>query len=362
MKVNRTNLLQQWAMNFFFGDAKSKPVANKKVRTVKNEDTFVISKRRVIPRIVRSAEIEMMIKSGEPMRGVTYEEFCDYLYDTQGGVIYYGARQGYRQALKGDNASLREREWRTNPKYQIPIRLYDSPEVTADREAAIEKYRRGEELCLWEKHVMHTFVNGDEMISVMKPAELDRKAALLQKDLSAALSGAGIQLGEEDEITFEVWGKSLKISGNIDEDTINAMYKALSDNNMNGRHFQGLYFLAHENEARTSDLALGFLRSAEDYLLDEGSGVTVFDLSLDEKRNVIGLPKSLDEQIKKYAVGEFGESISADYSNDSVTKILKTRYIRESFRSAIETVQKGDYDRLKALTCKVTYENGVLSC
>ena len=36
--------------------------------------------------------------------------------------------------------------------------------------------------------------------------------------------------------------------------------------------------------------------------------------------------------------------------------------MREAFNSVIETVKNGDYVKLKSMTCKLTYKNGVLSC
>lgn len=356
---NRNNLLQLWAMNFFFGRTSSKIAVKPQNRSIKNEDTVRISWRA--KQDMLNEHIEKVENSGEPLTGVSYEEYGTYYYEKHGRLSNREMEIQYQQAVKGGNASLKQKEWRYNPEYQIPVRLYDSPEVTADREAAIEKYRRGEELTDCEKRVMDTFSNWGVRESVMKPAELERKTVLLRNRLSDAFSKAGIRLGEEDEITFEAWGKSVEISGNVDESTINVMYAALEENKITGHSFQGLYNTAHEEEAIDGGFALSFLRSAEDILSDEGSGVTVFDLSLDGNRNVVGLPKSLDERLKRDAVFEMDESVPEEYG-DRLNDITKARYIREAFRSAVETIQKGDYDRLRAMTCKVTYKNGVLSC
>ena len=152
MKVYRNNLLQQWAMSFFFGSGSAKPIVKMKNKSIENKDTVKISWQA--KRDMRNDEIKKMIDSGEPLKGVTYEEFCEYYRKYKTSDVLTTSRQGYIQALKGDKASLRQKEWRTNPEYEIPVRLYNSPEVTADREAAIEKYRRGEELTEWEKKVM----------------------------------------------------------------------------------------------------------------------------------------------------------------------------------------------------------------
>ncbi len=340
MRINNGNSLWHGYVRFFLGDT-NKPVI--KLKGNKNEDTVKISWQA--KRDMRNDEIKKMIDSGEPLKGVTYEEFREYYRKYKQSDVLDTSRRGYIQALKGDTASLREKEWRHNPEYKIPIRLYDSPEVTADREAAIEKYRRGEELTQWEQNVMYTFSNGYVRESVLKPAELERKTVLLQNKLADAFSKAGIQLGEGDEITFEAWGKSLEISGNVDENTVNAMYTALAENNITGHSFQGLYSMFHSDSERDGGFPLGFLRSAEDYLRDEGNGVTVFDLSLDENRNVIGLPKSLDERLKRDAIFEMDESVPEEYG-ERIPDIIKARYIREAFRSAVETIQKGDYSEL----------------
>jgi len=358
MKIHN-NLFQQLAMSFFLRGKSSRSVVSQRNKGVKNEDTVHISWRA--KQDMLNEHIEKVENSGEPLTGVSYEEYRTYYYEKHGRLSNREMEIQYQQAVKGDNASLKQKEWRHNPEYPIPVRLYNSPEVTADREAAIEKYRRGEELTDCEKRVMDTFSNWGVRESVMKPAELERKTLLLQNRLANAFSKAGIRLGEEDEITFEAWGKSVEISGNVDESTINAMYAALEENNITGRSFQGLYNMAHEEEAIVGGFALSFLRSAEDHLRDEGSGVTVFDLSLDGNRNVVGLPKSLDERLKRDAILEMDESVPEKYG-DRLNDITKARYIREAFRSAVETIQKGDYDRLRAMTCKVTYKSGVLSC
>lgn len=96
------------------------------------KDGIVVSKRTKTLRILNIAEIDRVINSGEPLKGVSFEEYCIDLSEKNNGVLR-DVEQGYIQALKGDKASLREREWRTNPNYHIPERLYNSPEVTADR-------------------------------------------------------------------------------------------------------------------------------------------------------------------------------------------------------------------------------------
>lgn len=108
---------------------------------------------------MRSDEIKKMIDIGEPLKGVTYEEYRDFCIKYKHSDVTGNGRQGYTQALKGDNAALKNKEWRTNPEYRVPQRLFSSPEVTADREAALEKLRRGEEITEWENLLLRTFPN-----------------------------------------------------------------------------------------------------------------------------------------------------------------------------------------------------------
>lgn len=355
MKINNNDLLQKWALDFFLGRTSRRIAVNQKSKSVKNDDTVQISWRA--KRAMRNAEIEKMLNSGEPLKDVTFEEFCDYYYDTHGCTLSNSLPQQYRQALKGDNASLREREWRTNPEYIIPQRLFSSPEVTADREAALEKYRNGGELKVWESRLLRTFPNVDEGIRREGEAKLERTTRNFQNLISSALSEIGIELSEDDELQFDVWGYGMIVSGNIDEEKLKALNEKLSDNAID---FQNYYHHFHRDEAIKGGFPLIYLWSAEKFLKEAGGGL-VFDIGKDADGNFTGLPSDLSKFIKENAIGKFGFGIDEKYK-DREEDIKKALYMRETFNSVIETVQNGDYDRLKAMTCKLTYKNGILSC
>lgn len=306
---------------------------------------------------MRNAEIEKMLNSGEPLKDVTFEEFCDYYYDTHGCTLSNSLPQYYSQALKGDNASLREREWRTNPEYIIPQRLFSSPEVTADREAALEKYRNGGELKVWESRLLRTFPNVDEGIRRESEAKLERTTRNFQNQISSALSEIGIELSEDDELQFDVWGYGMIVSGNIDEEKLKALNEKLSDNAID---FQNYYHHFHRDEAIKGGFPLIYLWSAEKFLKEAGGG-SVFDIGKDADGNFTGLPSDLSKFIKENAIGKFGFGIDEKYK-DREEDIKKALYMQETFNSVIETVQNGDYNRLKNMTCKLTYKNGILSC
>lgn len=356
MKVNNYNLFQQLALDIFLGRSSKRIVVNPKNKSIKNEDTVNISWRA--KRDMRNAEIEKMLNSGEPLKDVTFEEYCDYYYDTHGCTLSNSLPQQYRQALKGDNASLREREWRTNPEYIVPQRLFSSPEVTADRETALEKYRNGGKLEAWESGLLRTFPNADEGIRLENEAKLERTARNFHNLISSALSETGIELSEDDELQFDVWGYGMTISGNIDEEKLNVLNEKLSDNAI---EFQNYYHHFHRDEAIKGGFPLIYLWSAEKILKEEGSG-SVFDIGKDADGNFTGLPNGLEDFIKKYAIGKFGIGSTDQYYVKNEENIKKALYMRETFNSVIETVQNGDYNRLKNMTCKLTYKNGVLSC
>lgn len=354
MRVNRTHQLQQWAMNFFFGDVKSKTVAKKKVRTVRNEDTFVVSKRTKTLRVLNITEIDKVINSGEPLRGISYEEYRVY-HSLKNNI--HDPKQEYIQALKGDKASLREREWRTNPNYRIPERLYNSPEVTADREAVLEKLRRGEEISGWETTILKTFSNAYEGIQIEDQAYAEGTRVRFQNIVSSALSEAGIDFSENDELWFNVWGYDMTITGTISDDKLKIINEKLADKS-NG--FQNIYYdNGRLDQLRRVGSSLAYLQYAEKLLKDEGGG-SVFDIGKDADGNFTGLPGDLGEFIKKNAIGQFGigDEVYRD-RNDDRNRAL---YMREAFNSVIETVKNGNYNRLKNMTCKLTYKNGFLSC
>lgn len=354
MRIEKNSLFLQSYLNFFADrNAKKMSIAN----SIKNNDNVQISWRA--KRDMRNTEIEKMINSGKPMTGVSYEEFGDYYYDKHGyRLSNYEMEIEYRQALKGSNASLKEKEWRTNPEYRMPTSLFSSPEVTADREAALEKYRNGENLELWESQLLVTFPNAGEGCDRVNEAKTECMTRDLQNDVASALSELGITLSEDDELYFEVWGYEMTVTGTIPDDKLELINEKLAERS------QGFQIVYHRNghidEAESGGLSLVYLQSAEKFLKEAGGG-SVFDIGKDANGNFTGLPDNLGAFIKENAIGEFGIGVSEKYK-DREEDIKKALYMRETFNSVIETVQNGDYDRLKNMTCKLTYKNGVLSC
>ncbi len=353
MRINNGNSLWRWYVSLFLSDT-NKPVT--KLKNNKNEDTVKISWQA--KRDMRNDEIKKMIDSGEPLKGVTYEEFREYYRKYKQSDVLDTSRQGYIQALKGDNASLREKEWRTNPNYRVPQRLFSSPEVTADREAALEKLRRNEELTEWENSLLNTFPNAYEGNIRENEARLDGQKVKYQNFISSALLETGIDFSEDDELQFNVWGYDMTVTGTISDDKLELIKEKLADKSLG---FQLIYQRSgHRDEVEAGGFALVYLQSAEKILKEAGGG-SVFEIGKDADGNFTGLPGDLGEFIRKNAIGKFGFGVDEKYK-DREEDIRKALYMKETFNSVIETVKKGDYNRLKAMTCKLTYKNGILSC
>lgn len=317
MKINNNNLLWQWYKSFFLSGA-NEPVI--KLKSNRNADTFKISEQ-----------------ANKKANGNT--------------------QQQYSRDLISDSAALKNKEWRTNPNYKIPQRLFSSPEVTADREAALEKLRRGEDVSGWESSILRTFPDMGEGVRLEYEARNEGAKVRLQNKVNSALSEAGIEFAENDELQFEVWGYDMTVTGNISDDKLELVKETLADY---AHDLQYIYQISgHSDEAKAGGLALAYLQSAEKFLKEAGGG-SVFDIRSDGNGSFTGIPDDLAEFIRKNAKGTFG--IGTEVYEDRNSDRKRALFMREVFNSAIKTVQNGDYDRLKAMTCKLTYKNGVLSC
>ena len=115
----------------------------------------------------------------------------------------------------------------------------------------------------------------------------------------------------------------------------------------------------HRDEVEAGGLALAYLQSAEKFLKEAGGG-SVFDIDKDESGDFTGLPGGLGEFIKENAKGTFG--IGTEVYQNRKSGVKRALFMREVFNSAVKTVQRGDYVRLKNMTCKLIYKNGILSC
>lgn len=105
-------------------------------------------------RDLQNKQIEKKLESGEPLRGVSYNEFMTYCLE-KNGAVDLKTMQLYKQAVRGDAAALKAKQWRYDSDYIIPERLYDDPAILADRDAALEKAAKNEKLEDWEQRLLN---------------------------------------------------------------------------------------------------------------------------------------------------------------------------------------------------------------
>lgn len=303
--------------------------------------------------MLRDTYIDDVLKSGEPLRGISYDDYFKY-YINKHGFKSDEIEQEYRQALRGDNASLREKEWRTNPDYIIPPRLYDNPLIIADRNAVYDKIRNDEELSVCEEKLVHAFTNrGYEGEKVYNEAMLSQRTKRAEKDIARTLSDAGIELSPDDELKIEVWGNKMKVSGELDSEKLSAITEALKEYAfpLSGIFADNLH-LPGEKSAELIQLQF-----AESYL--KNSGVSVFDIYLDENENIAGLPEDLDNFIKENA-GKSDIIDKGDGDFEWNNEVRNAKNMRDTFLSAIDTVKSGRYDYFRSMVGVYSFKNNVL--
>lgn len=101
------------------------------------------------------------------------------------------------------------------------------------------------------------------------------------------------------------------------------------------------------------------LQIAENYLKD--TVVTVFDISLDEKGNLVGLPEEIDTFIKEYA----NKPLIMDRSkgwDERDPMVVESQNMRDAFTSAIKAVKNRKYNYFRSKIGVLTFKNGTLSC
>ena len=303
---------------------------------------------------LRNKYIDKVLESGEPLHGISYDDYFFYYKDKHGFISDQIERE-YKQALKGDNASLREKEWRTNPDYLIPQRIWDDPIVAADRDAAIEKIRNDEELEDWEKTIIMTFTSGEEGCRVRSEAYRTQRTHRLEKYIADNLADAGIVLEPDNELKFEVWGNEMKVSGNFDDGELKIIHDTLKHR---ARSLSGLYSNYHPMP-KSDAVEWSSLQAAEGYL--EDTGVSIFDVSLDKNGGFVGLPDDIANFIAENADKPLyiDTGLGWDEPDHTAAKALS---MRNAFQSAIHTIESGGYGYYRSKIARLTYKNGVLSC
>lgn len=315
------------------------------------------------------AYIDKTLEKGEPLEGVSKEQFSEYYYRKHGNNLFgEDLDNEYRNAVKGYNNIAAEAQWRYDDNFKIPSQILYSDEVEAYRQAAFEKYVRGEEMKPWEMHIIT--MDKEVMEHGMYDRQMERQRVILGRKIDELLSDNGIELEPDTELNFETWAKEIIVTGTGDDALDKQITELLTDtkfkmeSNSIPSHFgfalERQYFYNHKDIIDEIGETRHFLAAAERYLKEDGGEVSIFDLSLDEDRNVIGLPEKYDKYIKDYAIGEYLDCFLPVELAPIKDDVFKAREMREFFRSAVDSIANGNYEKLKSIKGELIYKNGEL--
>ena len=325
----------------------SKPETKKPAQRPDNntKDVVVISDQTLTK--LRNEYIEATLESGEPLEGISYDDFVWYYIDKQGFRWEDETMQRlYSQALKGDNASCAEREWRTNPDFIIMPRIFDSPELTEDREAAFEKFKNGEELTELENRLLSTFPDAAEGQRRINEVNFERGKIAFWQNLHDKLASSGVELSPDDEITFTVYGYELiDVKGTVDDEKLAAIKEAMKND---AYSLDMIYNNKYNSEKMGGDIRYEFskFKKAQHYL-DLAGGGSLLDISKDSDGNYHGIPDILDKFLRENK--QYKGQIIAD---------IQAMWVCQAFDAAISAIEAGRYDWYKSQICTVTYKNG----
>lgn len=312
----------------------------------KPEDVLLISDETLTE--LRNKYIEISLESGEPMQGVSYDEFVDYYFDKDGFTRDDKfMRQLYYQAQKGWKASCAEHEWRTNPSYifRMSSPMFDSPEFTEDREAAFEKLKNGGQLTQMEKDLLETFPDFDEGCKRVNEVHQE----LYQKSIHQRMLDKMSELSPDDEITFTVWGyKILDVQGTVSDEKLAAIKESMTDE---AKNLYNIYQNSPEFRGMSGGTGYQFGQfiKAQQYLELAGGG-SLLDISKDSDGNYHGIPKELDDFLRA----------NKNFNGVNEREKLQAFHISHAFDQAIAAVEAGRYDWFMSKIGTVTYKNGEL--
>ncbi|MCX4357647.1 MAG: hypothetical protein OSJ43_15755 [Oscillospiraceae bacterium] len=323
------------------GKLEAKKSADKMLRNT--TDVILISEETLTK--MRNEYIEASLNSGEPMTGVSYDDFVRYYVDKQGFRSSDDYMQRlYFQAQKGWKASCAEREWRTNPDFIMTDPMLDSPELTEDREAAFEKFKNGEELTKLEDDLLSTFpdfVEGEKRINEV----IKGKAQMLfQQNLHNRLSNSGVELSSDDEITFTVWGYDLiDVKGTVSDEKLAAIKDAMANS---AHSLDCIYGSKYIRLSEGTKFQLEQFKRAQHYL-DLAGGGSLLELSKDQNGDYHGIPEELDKFLRE----------NKHYRGDDMAR-LQAIWVEHAFDAAIAAVEAGRYEWFKSMIGTVTFKNG----
>ena len=309
------------------------------------KDVVVISDQTLTK--LRNEYIEATLESGEPLEGISYDDFVWYYIDKQGFRWEDETMQRlYSQALKGDNASCAEREWRTNPDFIIMPRIFDSLELTEDREAAFEKFKNGEELTELENRLLSTFPDAAEGQRRINEVNFERGKIAFWQNLHDKLASSGVELSPDDEITFTVYGYELiDVKGTVDDEKLAAIKEAMKND---AYSLDMIYNSKYNRKNMSADAWFEFdqFKKAQ-YYLDLAGGGSLLDISKDSDGNYHGIPDKLDKFLRE----------NRHFRGNDIVD-TQVGWIRQAFDYAISAIEAGRYDWYKSQIGTVTYKNG----
>lgn len=294
----------------------------------------------------RNMYIENSLKNGEPMKDISFDEFVFYYFDKDGFTRDEKfMRQLYSQAQKGWKASCAEHEWRTNPNYifRMSSPMFDSPEMTEDREAAFEKLKNGGKLTQIEKDLLDTFPDFDEGCRRVNEVRQELYQKSIQQRMLDKMSG----LSPDDEITFTVWGyKILDVQGTVSDEKLAAIKEAMTDE---AKNLYNIYQNSADVRAMSKGTGYQFGQfiEAQRYLELAGGG-SLLDITKDEDGNYHGIPKELDDFLRK----------NKNFNGVNEREQLQAFHVSHAFDKAIEAVEAGRYEWFMSKIGKITYKNG----
>lgn len=309
------------------------------------EDVIIISDETLTK--LRNEYIEKSLESGEPMEGVSYDDFVQYYRDKNGFCMDddYMHRL-YSQTQKGWKASCAEHEWKTNPNFIMTYPMFDSPELTEDREAAFLKFKNGDELTKLENDLLSTFPDVQEGGKRVNAVIQERANAAFKQQLLDKMASSGVELSPDDEITFTVWGYDLiDVKGTVDEEKLAAIKDAMKSSAYSLNNIYGAKY-NRETMSKGTRFQLDQFMKAQHYL-DLAGGGSLLDLSKDRNGDYHGIPDALDKFLKD----------NKHYHGDDKAD-LQAIWVRNAFDEAIAAVETGKYDWFKSKIGTVTFKNG----
>jgi hypothetical protein len=303
----------------------------------------------------RLEDIHRQILSGKPLKGVSYEEFKKYSmkYDKQ--TADYEVSRLYKQALRGYEDILTKRDF-----YGEDFVLTDAVRLSAEYQAEGAKLRErcmaGEKLNGYERNVM---CNAD--ISAALDAENHRDVTNLTSRWEKLLDEFDLSAKELNSLTITIKGLDFSIQGIEDEEKRLAI-EARFNQKSGGGAKTALYIWGHNVQKKPHDFFSGMFSMAEQFLKDFTNGkVALTDLSLDDKRNIIGLPQELEKYFKNIDTTDMNAGIDSDDPQE-IMAYMDKKNSKYYVQTALTAIMRDGYETVKANMSehKFMFENGRL--